>query len=66
VKFKKGKKSHKELPKMYKIPRETSKNDQNPTRIFQKCTKSQEKLPNIHKIPRGSSENAQNIMIDFK
>jgi hypothetical protein len=54
------------IPKIYTIPRETSKNAQNPTRNFQQCPKSQEKLPNMHKIPRGYSENAQNPMIDFE
>jgi hypothetical protein len=42
--FQKGTKSHIELPKMYKIPRETSKSAQNQTRIFKKCTKSNEDL----------------------
>jgi hypothetical protein len=64
--FQKGTKSHIELPKIYKIPRETSKSAQNPTRIFKKCTKSQEKLPNMHKILRGSFENVQDLLIDFK
>jgi hypothetical protein len=41
--FQKGTKSHKDLPKMPKIPRRTSKNAQNPMRNFQKCTKSHEK-----------------------
>jgi hypothetical protein len=40
--FQTGTKSHKELPKMHKIPQRTSKNAQNPMRNFQKCTKSQE------------------------
>jgi hypothetical protein len=50
--FRKCTKSHEELPKMHKIPGETSKNAQNSTRNIQKCTKSQEMLPNMHKIPR--------------
>jgi hypothetical protein len=64
--FKKCTKSNEELPKMPKIPGETSKYTQNPTRIFQKCTKSHDLLQIMHKIQRGSSENTQNPMIDFE
>jgi hypothetical protein len=44
-------KSHEELPNMHKIPPESSRNAQNPTRNFQKGTKSHKELPKMHKIP---------------
>jgi hypothetical protein len=64
--FQKCPKSYEDLPKMHKIPGETSKYAQNPTRIFRKCTRSHDLLQIMHTIPRGSSENAQNPMIDFE
>jgi predicted esterase len=57
---------HEEIPKMYKIPRGTSKNAQHYMRNLQKCKTSHEEIPNMHKIPRESSENAQNLMINLE